>query len=240
MRYKMQLSFDGKSFFGWQRQVNSISIQQTLEDAFLLLFKENIEIVGCGRTDAGVHAKKYYCHFDADNVLDANALYYLNRYLPNSICIQEISFCNEDFHARFSAKTRTYQYYIINEKNPFFREYTYFVPQKLNLELMQKAANLLLLYKDFTSFSKLHSDVKTNICNIYSSNLKKENACIKFEITANRFLRNMVRAIVGTLIEVGKNKLSIEEFIKIIEMKNRQLAGQSVPANALFLTDVTY
>lgn len=236
----MQLSFDGKLFFGWQRQPNAISVQQTIEDAFLLLFKEKLEIVGCGRTDTGVHAKKYFCHFDSDYNFDNNSLYSLNRYLPSSIFINSIIPCEDDFHARFSAKTRTYNYFIINEKNPFYREYSYFVPQKLNIDLMQEAANLLQKYNDFTSFSKLHTDVKTNNCIIYSSVFVVENSYIKFEITATRFLRNMVRAIVGTLIEVGKGKISVEDFADIIERKNRQDAGQSVPANALFLTDVTY
>ena len=240
MRYKIELSYNGKNFYGWQRQQNSTTVQQTIEDAFELIFKEKIEIVGCGRTDTGVHAKYYVAHFDSNFKYDHSCIYKLNRFLKNDISIFSISEINNNFHARFSAKNRTYEYYINIEKNPFNTEFSYYIPQKLNIKLMKDAMLKLFNYKDFTSFSKLHTDVKTNNCEIKKAEIIEKNNDIIIRITSDRFLRNMVRAIVGTLIEVGKGKKTVEDFCKIIESKNRNFAGQSVPPHALFLVDIEY
>jgi len=240
VRYKIDLTYNGSEFYGWQRQENVNSVQQTIEDAFFLIFKEKIELIGCGRTDTGVHAKIFTAHFDSEKIFNENHVKKLNRYLPNSISIFNIFQVCFDFHARFSAKNRTYQYWIYTTKNPFYNKLSWYIPQKLDIEKMQTAANKLYNYTDFTSFSKLHTDVKNNNCEILKAEFIVNQEYIVFEITANRFLRNMVRAIVGTLVEVGKGKISIENFEKIIESKNRQNAGQSAPAEGLFLIDIEY
>ncbi|MDR2836035.1 MAG: tRNA pseudouridine(38-40) synthase TruA [Bacteroidales bacterium] len=240
MRYKIELSYNGSEYFGWQKQPNNKTIQQTIEDAFLLIFKDKVEIIGCGRTDTGVHAKQYFAHFDSKNIFSLVETEKLNKYLPDSINIISINKTSDNFHARFSAISRTYEYYISTSKNPFYNNLSWYIFQKLNVDLMQEAVNQLYNYSDFTSFSKLHTDVKTNNCKIINANFTIKEDFIILRITADRFLRNMVRAIVGTLIEVGKEKLSVKDFCKIIESKNRCAAGQSVPAKGLFLVSVEY
>lgn len=239
-RYKIELTYNGSEFHGWQRQPNAISVQQIIEDAISLLFKENIELVGCGRTDTGVHTKYYVAHFDCDTEFNSDIINKLNRYLPNTISIFSINKVSSDFHSRYNAKSRTYEYIISTYKDPFSIGFSWYIPQELNIELMNEAANLLLNYSDFTSFSKLHTDVKNNNCKISNAYFTKDKNKIIFTITADRFLRNMVRAIVGTLVNVGKCKISISDFCKIIETKNRCEAGQSAPAGGLFLVDVVY
>lgn len=240
MRYKLELCYNGRDFCGWQRQPNAKTVQQTIEDAFELLFKNKIELVGCGRTDTGVSAKYFVAHFDSEMTFGDEHLFKLNRYLPTAIALFSVTQTTTDFHARFSAKSRTYEYFIDLKKNPFSQEFAWFVPQKLNIIEMQKAVNQLFNYRDFTSFSKLHTDVKTNNCKIFCAEFIETNNQLIFRISADRFLRDMVRAIVGTLVELGKGKLTTKDFCNIIEKKDRGKAGQSAPANGLFLVDCQY
>ncbi len=240
MRYKIELSYKGTNFHGWQRQPIATTVQQVLEDAINLIFRDKIELVGCGRTDSGVHAKYYVAHFDSEKNYTEQAVKRLNKFLSSDIAISSISKVNDDFHARFSAKERSYIYHITEIKNPFNTDFAWYITKKLNVELMNQAIQKLYNYTDFTSFSKLHSDVKTNNCKIINAEVEKINSDIFIKITADRFLRDMVRAITGTLVDVGKGKISILDFCKIIEEKNRCKAGQSVPAHGLSLVDVKY
>jgi tRNA pseudouridine38-40 synthase len=241
MRYKIELAYNGAIYHGWQIQPNAITVQQILQEAFSVLLCEKIEIVGCGRTDTGVHAKYFVAHFDYQTDIDIfNFLKKINSFLPRDIVIHSLLSVNQDFHARFSAVARTYKYYIITKKDPFNNAYSWEVFFNLDIDKMRVAANMLIQYTDFTSFSKLHTDVITNNCKIKSVNIEQKKHEIVFTITADRFLRNMVRAIVGTLVEVGKGKTSLKQFEDIIKSKNRCNAGQSAPAKALFLTNVEY
>jgi tRNA pseudouridine38-40 synthase len=217
-------------------------VQEVLEKTLSTVLRENISVLGAGRTDTGVHAAFYVLHFDITNEITEpeKLVYHLNRFLPEDIAIQKIKMVGVDFHARFSAVSRTYKYFICTEKNPFQTETCNQFTVHLDVEKMNVAAQALFEYTDFTSFSKLHTDVKTNNCRIFQAEWKKENKQLVFTIKADRFLRNMVRAIVGTLIEVGKGKLTIEDFRKIIELKDRSAAGTSAPAKGLFLVDIEY
>ncbi len=241
-RYFIQLSYRGTNFHGWQIQPNATTVQETLEKAFSLLLQEEIKITGCGRTDTGVHAKQFFAHFDCNQIsfqLD-NLTYKLNALLPKDIAIQQIFLVNEEAHTRFDATERTYKYYISKVKSPFRYEESYFYPFPLNVTAMNTAASKLLDYEDFTSFSKLHTDVKTNNCTITEAYWEETDEQLIFTITADRFLRNMVRAIVGTLLEVGKGKCSVEQFCEIIEAKDRGKAGSSAPSEGLFLHRIVY
>lgn len=243
MRYFIELAYDGSAYHGWQVQPSDISVQEVLTRCLSTLLGRDTEIVGAGRTDAGVNARLMVAHFDVENGIDTEYLAdKLNRMLPSDICIYRIRAVKDDAHARFSATYRTYHYYVHHHKNPFLRSYSYRVPGKeLDYALMNKAAAILYEYKDFTSFSKLHTDVKTNDCQIMKAEwMNLEDDQWVFEIQANRFLRNMVRAIVGTLVEVGRGKLTLEGFRRIIEQKDRCSAGMSMPGNALFLIDIGY
>ncbi|MBQ6749233.1 MAG: tRNA pseudouridine(38-40) synthase TruA [Bacteroidaceae bacterium] len=240
MRFFIYLSYDGARYHGWQIQPNGISVQEVLGKALSTLLREPIEVTGAGRTDAGVNASLMVAHFDTTQEVNEQLVYRLNKFLPYDIAISCIRKVKDDAHARFSATSRTYHYYIITAKTPF-EPYAYRFPQPLDFDKMNEAAQTLFDYIDFTSFSKLHTDVKTNNCRI----MKAEWAQIspikwQFTITADRFLRNMVRAIVGTLLDVGRGVLTIEQFRTIIEKKDRCSAGTSVPGNALFLADITY
>jgi len=259
MRYFINLSYDGKNYHGWQIQPGAITVQEVLNKALSTLLREQIEVVGAGRTDAGVNASMMIAHFDkaplltspegeeshpVDKEMSKEELYQLkyrlNKLLPQDIAIHDIYPVADDAHARFSATSRTYHYYIITEKTPF-EPYAYRFPQPLDFEKMNEACKVLFDYIDFTSFSKLHTDVKTNNCKIMHAEWKQVTP-IKWEftITADRFLRNMVRAIVGTLIDVGRGAITIKQFREIIEKKDRCSAGTSVPGNALFLCNITY
>ena len=242
-RYFTELAYNGSCFHGWQVQPNANSVQETLEKAFSLILRQDIKLTGCGRTDTGVHAKYYVAHFDTDQpVSDINQIKYkLNSYLSFDIVIYSIIGVNPEAHARFNAIGREYEYHLITQKDPFLKESTLYLPFNPDFNKMNEAAKKLLHYNDFTSFSKLHTDVKTNNCKIESAEWikQRENYWI-FYIRADRFLRNMVRAIVGTLLEVGKNKMSIAEFEAVIESKDRGKAGTSLPGHALFLCDVEY
>lgn len=244
MRYFVKLAFNGTRFVGWQIQPNGDSIQSILQNAMTLLFKESIELTGCGRTDAGVHATNFYAHFDIQKEFTQKELDFLtnklNSFLPKEIVIYKILKVSDDLHARFSAKSRTYKYYIDISKDPFSFQNSYRVFEPLHVDAMNQAALYLLQIQDFTSFSKLHTQVNNNNCTVTFAQWEQVNHQLVFTITANRFLRNMVRAIVGTLLLVGKGKITFEEFQKIVLEKNRSKAGTSVPAHALFLENVRY
>lgn len=255
MRYFITLSYDGTRFHGWQIQPNGISVQETLQKALSTLLRQPIEVVGAGRTDAGVHARMMVAHFDlpstdaeASSANDArdeqwlsNLVYRLNKILPPDIAVQKVEPVADDLHARFSAIKRTYHYFIHTHKSPFHRQYSWYVYGGLDFQRMNEAASVLTEYRDFTSFSKLHTDTKTNDCTITEAHWDElEPGVWRFTISANRFLRNMVRAIVGTLVEVGRGKMTLEQFRSVIERKDRCSAGESVPGNALFLVEVGY
>jgi tRNA pseudouridine38-40 synthase len=241
-RYFFEIAYNGSSFHGWQRQPNATSIQEVIEVTFSKLQSgKEVSIVGCGRTDAGVHAKKYFFHVELPEIENIGHLIFkINRMFPKDIAVYNIQSVKADLHARFDAKKRTYRYFIHQQKNPFKDGLSLYYPTELNFEAMNSAANLLLGTKDFSSFSKLHTDVKTNICTVsHASWFVSENETY-FEITADRFLRNMVRAIVGTLIDVGLGKLSIDDVLSILAAKDRQEASLSVPAHGLYLWDIKY
>ena len=242
MRFFITLSFDGTNYHGWQIQPNSDSVQQRLQEALSTLLRQPVEVVGAGRTDTGVHARMMVAHFDWEELIDGKQLAYkLNKFLPQDIAVQEVRLVDEEKHARFSATSRTYHYFIHMRKDPFQQAYSWQVPFKLDFEKMNEAAKVLLEYRDFTSFSKVNTDTKTNLCNVKEA-FWEEIAPDRwrFTITANRFLRNMVRAIVGTLVEVGRGRLRLEDVRRIIEAKDRCSAGESVPAKGLFLVDIKY
>ena len=243
-RYCMQLSYNGAPFFGWQVQPEQPSVQETLETALSLLLKEKVAVTGCGRTDTGVHARDYFAHFDCNTPMSvadcAQLCFRLNSFLPKEIAIQRIYAVADDFHARYDATSRTYRYYVSVQKDPFSIDRSYYVGVPLDVELMNRAAALLLGVHDFTSFSKVHTQVNNFICEVTEAEWSQTDGQLVFTITANRFLRNMVRAVVGTLLDVGRGKLTIEEFVEILEKKDRRCAGTSVPAHALFLEKVRY
>ncbi len=242
MRYFIELSYHGKHYYGWQKQANEISVQETIEKALSLLLKEEISVIGCGRTDAGVHARQFFLHFDTDKQLDKEKLKYkLNSFLPEDIGIFQVFRVRDEAHARFNAVSRSYQYKISLEKNVFENDLSLYLYQKdLNVEKMNEAAALLLKYTDFKCFSRSKTDVKTYDCNITAAYWELEGQHLEFFITANRFLRNMVRAIVGTLLEVGRERMTLEEFKNVIELRDREKAGASVKAKGLYLTRVMY
>lgn len=241
MRYFINLAYNGTRFCGWQIQPNAVSIQEIIQKELSKILQQSIEIVGAGRTDSGVHAKQYYAHFDIEQPIDTiDITYKLNRMIGNDIVIYSIFEVPKELHARFSAKTRTYTYTITKKKNPFLQETALYIPYNLDVALMNKASELLFQYSDFTSFSKLHTDVNTNNCAIYRAEWTEVDDLIIFTITANRFLRNMVRAIVGTMLEIGQSRITIQQFSEIIESKNRQNAGMSIPPQGLCLVDIEY
>lgn len=240
-RYFIHLSYNGKNYNGWQIQPNAPSVQETIEVALSTILRQDLKIMGAGRTDSGVHAKNMYAHFDCNAIANKDDLIFrLNNFLPKDISIYSIREVKNDAHARFDAKSRLYKYYITTQKDPFNNDFKYKIQKKIDIDLINEASKILFEYNDFTSFSKLHTDVKTNICEIKVAQWTKDGSNYTFTIEANRFLRNMVRAIVGTLIEIGYGKQTIDDFRKIIENKNRGLAGSSAPAHALFLEGVTY
>ena len=240
-RYFLQISYKGTNYHGWQVQPNAISVQEVMEKALSTILREEISVVGAGRTDTGVHASFFVLHFDSENEnLNSNFVYKINSFLPSDIAAQRIWKVNDESHARFSAQSRTYKYYISTEKNPFKTETSYLFTLPLNVKNMNEAAKVLCEFEDFTSFSKLHTDVKTNNCKIMLAEWKEEKGQLVFTIKADRFLRNMVRAIVGTLLEMGKGKISVVQFREIIEKKDRKVAGTSAPAHGLFLVNIGY
>ena len=239
----MFLSFEGTNYHGWQIQPNAFTVQHTIENALSTILGEKITSIGAGRTDAGVHAVMFCIHFDClknDIDSDKKLIFRLNNFLPPDIAVKSIRKVIPEANARFSATSRTYKYYILKTKDPFRQKQGWHINYPLNIPLMNTACGILKECSDFTSFSKLHSDTKTNICNISSAQWVEADNEIVFTITANRFLRNMVRAIVGTMVDVGAGKTSIDGLKKIIEHKDRCKAGKSAPAKGLFLTDINY
>ncbi|TNF47149.1 MAG: tRNA pseudouridine(38-40) synthase TruA [Bacteroidetes bacterium] len=241
-RFFFEISYNGTEYFGWQRQPKQISVQEEIETCLIKLYSnKKIEIVGCGRTDTGVHAKQYFFHVDLE--LDAGTedqmRYKLNKMLSANISVQRIFKLEK--HARFDATLRTYRYFIHSKKDPFRYTQSWYLNQVLDVEKMNSAANLLIGKKDFTSFAKLHTDVKTNICTVSKAEWKISNEGeLYFEISADRFLRNMVRAIVGTLVDVGLGKIESEAIAEILENKDRGEASTSAPACGLFLWEIRY
>ena len=248
MRYFITLSYDGTHYHGWQIQPNGLSVQEKLQWALsTILRQDDILVTGAGRTDAGVHARMMVAHFDINGEMQGEKLdcfqlvYKLNRLLPQDIVVQVVQPVDDDMHARFSATSRTYRYYIHTVKDPFRRAYSHELHYPLDFKLMNKAAALLLNYEDFGAFCKAHADVKTTFCHVTVAQWHQDSPTSwYFEITANRFLRNMVRAIVGTLIDVGRGRLSLDDFRKVIEGRCRTDAGESMPAHALFLEKIEY
>lgn len=254
-RYFIQFSYDGTAYHGWQIQPNAVSVQQKLNEALSTLLRSPIETTGAGRTDTGVHAAKMTAHFDTmlfDECREngpkeelSNRLLQLtdklNRLLPSDIAVHNTRPVKERAHARFDATSRTYHYHVYVGKNPFLRHYAMRLHFRPDFEAMNAAAGQLLMVDDFTSFSKLHTDVKTNFCHVsHAQWIEEKPGLYRFEITADRFLRNMVRAVVGTLLEVGRGRMSQSQFSDVINSKSRAAAGESVPGNALSLVDITY
>lgn len=242
-RYFVTFSYDGTRYHGWQIQPNGVSVQEKLQEALSTLLREPIVVTGAGRTDAGVHARMMVAHFDWEGaVIDGQQLAYkLNRLLPYDIAVSKVEPVSEEMHARFSAKSRMYRYYIHTVKDPFQRTYSCEIHYPLDFAKMNEAAKILTTYEDFGAFCKSGADVKTTFCDVTKAEwVQTSPTTWYFEIRANRFLRNMVRAVVGTLIEVGRGRLSIDDFKKVIEGKQRSDAGESMPGNALFLEDIVY
>ena len=242
MRYFFTIAYKGTNYHGWQKQPNAIGVQQIVEDVFSTILNQKSEIVGSGRTDSGVHATAQVFQFDfTGEQKDAEQLLYkANKMLPKDVALKHVWQVKDEAHARFDATSRAYQYHIVTEKNPFAIDQAYFFTYDLAIDKMNLAAVKLLNYQDFESFSKVKTDVFTFNCDIIEAFWKQEPESLVFHIKANRFLRGMVRAIVGTLLDVGQNKISIEEFENIIKAKDRNSAGRAVPANGLFLTEVQY
>ena len=241
MRYFIELSYNGKNYHGWQIQPDVISVQEKLNKAVSTIFQEKIEVVGAGRTDTGVHASQMFAHFDLEKELKGDIPHKLNSLLPLDIVVYKVFTVDDEAHARFGALTRSYEYKIWLGRNPFLLDFSWQIhSQNLNVDLMNEAAKLLLEYTDFQTFSKVKTDVYTYNCDVTEAFWKQDGKELTFYITANRFLRNMVRAIVGTLVDVGLGKITKDDFRKIIESKNRGNAGLSVPAKGLFLTKIKY
>lgn len=240
-RYFIEIAYNGTRYHGWQVQPNARTIQGELNKALQTLLKEDVYLLGAGRTDAGVHAKKMWAHFDSNSEFDCEHITYrINRFVDADICVKQIVPVSADAHARFTATYREYEYWIAIGKNPFYQETSTFLPQVPDIDKMNELLPVLFEYEDFTSFSKLHTDVKTNHCKIYKAHWERRDEMLVFTIRADRFLRNMVRAIVGTLLEYAYGEINEVEFRRIIESKNRANAGKSAPATGLYLTDVGY
>ncbi|MBI5217824.1 MAG: tRNA pseudouridine(38-40) synthase TruA [Bacteroidia bacterium] len=241
-RYFIELAFNGKNYHGWQIQPNAVTVQEVIEKALTTLLNEKIETTGAGRTDAGVHAKHFVAHFDSadSGIENSNLVFHLNSFLPGDIYIKKIYSVPNNAHCRFNAISRTYEYCISTRKDPFYLDFAHYFFHPLDIGLMNESAAILSEYIDFTSFSKLHTDTQTNICKIFHARWTENDGLIVLNIKADRFLRNMVRAIVGTSLDVGTKKISTEDFRKIIESKDRCKAGQSVPPQGLFLMGIEY
>ena len=241
MRYFVEFSYLGKDYHGWQNQPNAISVQEVLEKAFSTLLRTPLALTGAGRTDAGVHAKQMFAHFEVDEIQNLEQLVYrLNSLLPEAIAVHDIFAVHADAHARFDAQERTYEYWVLQNKNPFYIDFAHYVKHPLDIGAMNDAAQFLLQFSDFECFSKTHTDVKTYLCDVKKAVWEIKDDKLVFTITADRFLRNMVRAVVGTLLDVGTGKIKPAHVKSIINSKNRGNAGPSVPAKGLYLTSVLY
>lgn len=241
MKYKIILSYNGTPFCGWQKQPNGETVQGKLEDALKILLQNNIDVVGCGRTDTGVHAKNYFAHFELEQTLNHQDLVYrLNKILPGEIAIQAIEKVSDDFHARFSATSRSYNYLMHQQKDPFLLNLSWHISHELDIDKMNEACKMLINTMEFGAFCKGDPPNGNYNCTVTEAYWTSSGSNIMFKITANRFLRNMVRAIVGTCIEVGTHKISIDQFNEIIKSNSRSEAGISVPAHGLYLVDIKY
>lgn len=238
-RYFIELAYQGTAYSGFQVQKNANSVQAEIEKALQIFFRQKFELTGSSRTDAGVHALQNFFHFDSPTPL-ADAVYQLNAILPDDVVIKQIREVKEDAHCRFDALSREYRYYIYHRKNPFLRETAYYYPYTLDIDLLQHAAKEVLDYTDFTAFSKRNTQVKSFLCNIYSSEWLLQEDQMIYQVKANRFLRGMVKGLVGTMLQVGKGKLSIAAFRKIIESKDPSKVDFSVPSQGLFLVKVEF
>ncbi|MGM9475326.1 tRNA pseudouridine(38-40) synthase TruA [Pedobacter sp. GSP4] len=242
-RYFIQIAYDGSLYHGWQTQPNAVTVQELLDKALSTVFRQTIETLGCGRTDSGVHAKDFYAHFDVDDLNEdkvLNAVAGINALLPYQIAAKRIIPVHDDAHARFDATARAYKYYIHFEKDPFKLNRSWLLKDKLDIEAMNNAAAILLTYTDFSCFSKSNTQTFTNNCKITKAVFEELDGGLVFTIAADRFLRNMVRAIMGTLVRIGKHEIHLANFKAIIESKNRSNAGQSVPACGLYLVKIVY
>ncbi len=241
MRYFIKLAYNGTNYHGWQTQPNASSVQETLSKAVSVVLNEDVILMGAGRTDTGVHAKEMFAHFDFKTPIEIQSLVHkLNSYLPKDIVIYDIIPVQPEAHARFDATKRTYEYHINSFKDAFLQDGSWYFHQKLDIDLMNEAAKLLFNYVDFQCFSKVNTDVNSFDCTIFEAFWQQQNDKLIFTISANRFLRNMVRSIVGTLINVGLHKITLNDFKEIIISKNRDKAGFSVPAHGLYLTKIEY
>ena len=242
MRYKISLAYNGDRYHGWQVQPNAVTVQEVLDKCLATLLHVPVETVGCGRTDAGVHAADFVAHFDCEvaGADDERFVGKLNRFLPQDIVVFRITVVDDDFNARFSAKSRTYKYLIHTRKDPFLNGCSWYYPHGLDVPLMNEGCKILMQHTDFASFCKTGGDNGTTICHLAEAQFVEDGHKIVFTITADRFLRNMVRAVVGTLTDLGNGRISLVDLQKIIESKNRCSAGQSVPAKALSLVNVKY
>ena len=240
LRYFIEVAYKGTLFSGFQTQDNAVTIQSKVEEALQTIYKKDFQLTCSSRTDTGVHALQNFFHLDTETELNLKQVYNLNAVLPNDIVIKQISLVEPDKHARFSATHRQYKYYITRERNPFLTETAWFYPYNLDIDALQQAADVLLTYSDFTTFSKRNTQVKTFLCHIIISRWYYENDCLVYEVKANRFLRGMVRGLVGTMLKVGRGLISIDDFKQIIEAKDCTKANFNTPANGLFLVKVTY
>ena len=240
MRYFLELAYRGSAYHGWQRQPNAVTVQEKVEDALATLLREPVEVVGAGRTVTGVHARQLFAHFDLEAELSPDFVFKMNSVLPMDIAVRSLLKMKPEAHARFDALSRTYEYHVVLEKDPFSLESAYFLKRKPDLKKMNEAAKMLMEYSDFKCFSRSRTDVRTYTCRIEEAYWEKRGESLMFTIKADRFLRNMVRAVVGTLLEIGWGKLEVEELHQIIKSKNRSEAGASVPAHGLYLTKVEY
>jgi tRNA pseudouridine38-40 synthase len=241
LRYFIEIAYNGKNYHGWQVQPDATSIQEVLEDALSTVLRKDITVTGAGRTDTGVHAKQLFAHFDHEKIKDAtDKVFKINSYLPKDISVKEIIAVKNNAHARFDAIQREYEYIISLQKDPFQQDFSYLIHHEPNIEKMNEAANILLEYKDFQCFSRNRTNVKTYHCVINQAGWIRKDHRLIFTISADRFLRNMVRAIVGTLLEIGIEKISLADFHDIIKSKDRSKAGTSVPAHGLYLMKILY
>lgn len=241
LRYFIELAYNGSNYHGWQYQPNANSVQETLNKALSTILKSDIDSVGAGRTDTGVHAKQMFAHFDSESELDVPQLVHkLNSFLPKDIAISNLHLVNDNAHARFDATKRTYEYHIHQLKDVFENETSWHYQNELDIDKMNASCKILFDHTDFECFSKVNTDVNTFNCKIYQANWQQIENKLVFTISADRFLRNMVRAIVGTMINIGSGKISLDDFTKIIESKDRSQAGFSVPAHGLYLTKIEY
>lgn len=239
-RYFLEVAYKGTNYNGFQIQQNANTIQAEVEKALQTLFKQNFDLTGSSRTDAGVHAFQNFFHFDTDVVITAKNIYNLNAILPKDIIVKNITKVEDDKHCRFAAESREYKYHIYTSKNPFLEDRAYYFPYKLDVDLLHQAAAILLTYTDYTSFSKKHTQVNNFNCNIFISRWIEENDCLVFNVKSNRFLRGMVRALVATMLKVGRGQITIEQFKNIIESKDCASAFFDTPAHGLFLVKVDY